>query len=131
MPADVLGRRSLDLAPPRGGRLTLGKPHPLVRGALFPARPPADGPAGAPKPALSAAMAGTCRCGRHEPRFRDGAATPRERDRNAPCKRSAADSWGASPWGPPGRTGRERPLDARSRAWPAGWIMRCRSPGII
>ncbi|WP_067832384.1 ankyrin repeat domain-containing protein [Actinomadura kijaniata] len=83
--ADGLWRRLPDLDLLRAGRITPEELHPLVRDALFPARPPADGPVGPPGPALPVPVAVPCRRRQHGLRFRDGVLedshTPRERDR--------------------------------------------------
>ncbi|MGK5554084.1 ankyrin repeat domain-containing protein [Actinomadura kijaniata] len=68
----VAWRRLPDLALLRGGVLSPEELHPLVRDALCPARPPADGPVGPPDPALPAPTRLSCRGERHEITMRDG-----------------------------------------------------------
>ncbi|GAA1551548.1 hypothetical protein GCM10009678_38050 [Actinomadura kijaniata] len=83
--ADGLWRRLPDLDLLRAGRITPEELHPLVRDALFPARPPVDGPVGPPGPALPVPVAVPCRRRQHGLRFRDGVLedshTSQERDR--------------------------------------------------
>ncbi|MFC9975126.1 ankyrin repeat domain-containing protein [Spirillospora sp. NPDC127200] len=58
-------QRHPDLALLRDGRLTPEDLHPLVRDALFPARPPADGPVGPPGPAAPEPLRVQCQGERH------------------------------------------------------------------
>ncbi|WP_067832391.1 ankyrin repeat domain-containing protein [Actinomadura kijaniata] len=74
-----------DLELLRRGALSLERLHPLVRNALCPARPPADGPVGPPDPTLPVPTRLTCHRERHEITMRDGRLRtphrPEERDR--------------------------------------------------
>ncbi|XVQ08379.1 ankyrin repeat domain-containing protein [Spirillospora sp. CA-255316] len=69
---DALWRRLPDLDLLRAGRITLEELHPLVRSALFPARPEADGAAGPPGPRLPGPVRVRCRGDWHEVQLRDG-----------------------------------------------------------
>ncbi|POM23466.1 Ankyrin repeats (3 copies) [Actinomadura rubteroloni] len=61
-----------DLVLLRAGLLTPDELHPLVRSAYFPARGPADGPAGPPDPPRPAPVRVRCRSEWHEMRPADG-----------------------------------------------------------
>ncbi|GAA3953381.1 hypothetical protein GCM10023085_39780 [Actinomadura viridis] len=65
-------QRSPDLDLVRAGRLTPEELHPLVRKALFPARPAADGPVGPPDPEGPPVARVRCRGEWHEVAFRNG-----------------------------------------------------------
>ncbi|GAA1598065.1 hypothetical protein GCM10009678_94400 [Actinomadura kijaniata] len=65
-------RRQPDLSLLRAGRITPEELHPLVRDALFPKRPAADGPVGPPGPEAPAPARVRCRGEWHEVRMRDG-----------------------------------------------------------
>ncbi|GAA1551537.1 hypothetical protein GCM10009678_38030 [Actinomadura kijaniata] len=81
----VAWRRLPDLELLRTGVLTPEDLHPLVRDALCPARPPADGPVGPPDPELPEPVRVRCRDEWHEIALRDGRLctphAPEERDR--------------------------------------------------
>ncbi|MBA8954950.1 ankyrin repeat domain-containing protein [Actinomadura namibiensis] len=60
-PPEQTWRELPDLALLRAGRITPEELHPLVRDALFPARPPADRPVGPPDPELPTPFRIRCR----------------------------------------------------------------------
>ncbi|MFC5751536.1 ankyrin repeat domain-containing protein [Actinomadura rugatobispora] len=71
LPAAVW-RRLPDLDLLRAGRITPEDLHPLVRSALFPARPEPDRPVGPPEPSLPGPVRVRCRGEWHRVQLRDG-----------------------------------------------------------
>lgn len=65
-------RRSVDAELVRRGMVAPDELHPLVRSALFPARPAADGPVGPPGPALPEPVRVRCKGEWHEVRSSGG-----------------------------------------------------------
>ncbi|MBE1537224.1 ankyrin repeat domain-containing protein [Actinomadura algeriensis] len=65
-------RRSMDVELVRHGLVSPDELHPLVRSALFPARPDADGPVGPPGPVLPEPVRVRCGGEWHEVRSRGG-----------------------------------------------------------
>jgi hypothetical protein len=78
---EAMWRHLPDLGLLRAGYVTPEELHPLVRSALFPARPPAEGPVGPPDPEPSGPLRVRCRGEWHLVEFRDGELrTPHSRE---------------------------------------------------